>query len=120
MKTGKASGIEHYASSLILEDTTTVRHYFALEGEISDYTFTVNGAELEAVDLGCGIICVDIADIPAQNLDELCNLTVNDSYTISYSPLNYIKQTVDSDNTKLSALVKALYNYWYQAELYVK
>ncbi len=119
-KSGTLAGIEHMYTSLILEGKTTIRHYFKVTNSDTEYVFELGGKTLEAIDLGEGIYCVDIADIAANDLDEVYTLTVNDTLNISYSALNYIKQTVNSDDTAIANLVKALYNYWYQAEQYVK
>jgi len=116
-KSGTLSGIKHISTALILEGNTTIRHYF----EVADgkYTFEVGGEVIEATELGDGIIYVDIADIPAHNLDEIYTLTVNDTMIINFSALNYVKLALTSENSKLSNLVKALYNYWQSTEKYV-
>ncbi len=117
-KTGSLDGVEHYATSLILEGNTTIRHYFKTNGGVC--TFKCGDEILPYVYLGENIVCVDITDIPAHDLDKEYTVTVNDAYSITYSALNYIVQCVDSDNAQLSNLVKSLYNYWYQTEQYIK
>jgi len=118
-KTGFVSGIRHISSSLVLEGKTTIRHYFEVT-EADTYTFKVGGKVLEAKELGNGIIYIDIADIAAHDLDKVYTLTVNDTLSINYSALNYVKTTAFSNNDKLANLVTALYNYWYAADIYAE
>jgi len=116
-KSGSLSGIKHISTSLVLEGQTTIRHYFEVTG--GTYTFKVGEEELEATELGDGIIYVDVADIPAHDLDKIYTLSVNDTLEINYSALNYVKSAISSEDQKLSNLVKALCNYWSATEEYV-
>ena len=116
---GTASGIELYATSLVLEDKTTIRHYFTYTGDYTKHTFKVGGKTLTPVKKG-NLIYVDIEDIVAQDMDTVYTLTVSDKLTVNYSVLNYVKLAVNDTNAKISNLVKALFNYYQQAEEYVK
>ncbi len=122
-KIGTLNGLEFYGTTLLLEDKTTIRHYFKVTDKTAQNTFVVNGVELAPqykVDGDITYLYVDIADIAAQDLDEYYTLVVSDDCEVSYSALNYVKNKVNDSNGKLSNLVKALYNYYYEANEYVK
>ena len=60
-----------------------------------------------------------IRGIPSKNIGDTFTLHVN-SGTITYSPLNYVKNVINGDQAdeKLINLVKALYFYWQASEDY--
>ncbi len=117
---GTASDIELYATSIILEAETTIRHYFkATDEALEKHTFKVGNTVLEPKrKYGTDYVYVDIKDISAQDMDESYVLWISDEFSVTYSVLNYVKLTASSSDAKLSNLVKALYNYYYQANLY--
>ena len=118
---GSLAGLEFYATSLILEGKTTIRHYFKVTDENAEYVFRLGNTELiPKKKQNTDLIYVDIEDIPAHEMDEKYTITVNDSYAVSYSPLNYAKSVIDTQSdTKLVNLVKALFNYYVESENYV-
>ena len=116
---GTLSNVELFATSLVLEDKTTIRHYFKYSGDYTEHTFKVGDKTLAPKVKG-DLIYVDIENVVAQDVDKVYTLTVSDEISVSYSVLNYVKQAVDSSDKKLSNLVKALYNYYVQAESYAK
>lgn len=117
--TGELSDIQLYATSLVLEDKTTIRHYFTYSGDYTKHTFNVGGKEITPVKKG-NLIYVDIEDIVAQDMDNVYTLTVSDKLTVNYSVLNYVKLAVSSADKRMANLVKALFNYYKEAEIYVK
>ena len=120
---GKVDGLKYVGSTLTLEETTTVSHYFelGLGRSISDYTFTVNGQVVTPVRSGT-YWKVTAANVPAQNLDDTHALTVSrgsQSGTLSYCALSYaynvLKQQPESD---LATLCRNLYVYNQAADAY--
>ena len=120
---GRVDGLKYVGSTLTLEETTTVSHYFelGLGRSISDYTFTVNGQVVTPVRSGT-YWKVTAANVPAQNLDDAHTLTVsrsNQTGTLSYSALSYaysvLRQQPESD---LATLCRNLYVYNQAADAY--
>ncbi len=120
-KDGALEGITFSATSLILEDEVTIRHYFTVEdlAAFEAAGYTVNGTKGEKGEL----IYFDIKDIAAQNIGTTYTLTFTDgngavAYEINYSVANYIKQMTTSDNANLVSLVNAMYDYYLAAAAY--
>lgn len=115
--------LKYYSSSLILNESVTIRHYFTVTGEINLEDYTVESASALANARGNnGLVYIDITDIPAQRLSEYKTATVsynNNSMTIKFSPLNYAGLTYKSSDVKLRNLVKSIAEYSYEADLYV-
>lgn len=118
---GAVSGIELYGTSLVLEDRTTIRHYFKVTDgfDASKYSFKVDGVvKTPVIKQGTDLVYVDIEDIEAHNLSKVFTLNVSDSMMVEYSALNYVKLAISSENSRLANLVKALYNYYKNANEY--
>ena len=120
---GKVDGLKYVGSTLTLEETTTVSHYFelGLGRSISDYTFTVNGQVVTPVRSGT-YWKVTAVNVAAQNLDDAHTLTVShgsQTGTLSYSALSYaysvLRQQPESD---LATLCRNLYVYNQAADAY--
>lgn len=111
---GSADGIHFYGASLVFDSKVAVRFYFTVEGDISNYTFSAGSEPV----LKNGMYYVEIADINPQDYDEAITLTVNETLTISYSPMNYIVRKGANGSDNLKALLKAMYNYYLAAEAY--
>ena len=125
VKKGDVTGITLKASSLLLESNTTVRHYFQLAAgkSISDYTFTVNGAEV-VPSMKDGLYFVEVNNIIARSLGKLDKTvvsTADETMVITYSPLSYVKLALENraeEDPELAVLVKALYKYYVAASEY--
>lgn len=115
-KIGSANGITHYATSLILTDDVYINHYFSVE--TTSHTFISGGKSITSRNLGSGIMEASINSIPIQNLDEIYTVTVDGTLNINFSVLNYLEAV--SDDPRIGELAKALYNYWYETEQYLK
>ncbi len=118
VQTGSQEGITPMGASLMLKDTTTIRFYFQVEGDIAGYTFTMDGKEVTPVKVG-SYYCVDKVGISARNLDEFCTVSVG-GYSVSYCGLSYIPATLKLQNVTEEAMnmVKALWAYSQAAESY--
>ncbi len=126
-KTGTIEGISHYQTSLILEETTSIRHYFRITDtavldtlEISCDGGTLVYDKAVETDADGSYIKIDIADIPAQELGTQYTLTLTSGEsiaTVTYSATNYVAQT-HSGEGKLANLSKTLYSYFTEAKAY--
>ncbi|MBQ7897645.1 MAG: metallophosphoesterase [Clostridia bacterium] len=121
--------IEHHSTSLILEDTVSIRHYFKVNDEtvLEGLTSDASGFSVENIitaESSNKYLFVDIPDIDAGNLDTRYTVTLTDSdgneISVTYSVLNYVKLTYNSTDAKLKNLARAIYNYSVEAEKYIK
>lgn len=115
---GEIEGISYYGASLLLRDKVALRFYFTVTGDIAEYTFKVNGKEVNWGQKN-GMYYIDASDIPAWDLATPVTVTVNDTLTITNSPMNYIVGMSNNSTSGLSALVKALYNYHLAAKAFM-
>lgn len=117
---GEAEGITYYGSSLLLDSTTSVIHYFIIDEEVvvlESIWCDVNGEEVTLEQNG-DLYELETPVILAQNLeDEMCvcvdglNLYYN-AFSFGYLVSEY------SDNEALKDVVKALYEYNLAADDY--
>lgn len=114
---GKVDGISFYGASLLFRNKIAVRYYFTVSGDISSYTFTVNGTEYQPELKEAGLYYIEVADINPQDLDDAITVAVNETLTVSYSPMNYIVRMSTKGSENLQALMKAIYNYHLAAEV---
>lgn len=118
-KSGGISGMTYCGSSLILEGTTKVTHYFKLADGLDGYTFTVNGKTVNAVQNG-QYYTVTTDGIGAANLDDNYAVVVtkgSSKFTLNYSALSYCESALrKSDKTTLQNVSKAIYLYNKAAE----
>ncbi len=107
---GSVEGLAFYGASLVHKDKIAVRFYF---------TGSVDGIDFGAytVNENNGMYYIEIADINPQDLDKDITVTVNNSLTISYSPLDYIIR-IYAKGGNSAALVQALYSYYLAAANY--
>ena len=115
---GSLEGISYYGATLSFRDRVALRYYFTVTGDISDYTFKVNGNICTAVQKGDHYY-IEIADINPQDLDSTFTVQVNDALTVTYSPMNYVVNMHQKGSAELQALVYALYNYHLAAVEYL-
>jgi len=124
-RTGNLDGATFYGTSLILEDSITLRHYFKLTDRDAFFDKYAPHGEKN------GFVFYDIKDIPAQDITKTQKLTISDangtSAEISYSIANYIKDAKDKEDTRLTSLMNSMYDYGtetnryaYPKSLYVK
>lgn len=122
-------GLKYYGSSLLLNSNTTVRHYFTITGEetFSDvkenYTFTISDGTVLTPKMNNGMVCVDIVDIKAAELDNMFTMTVTKgtkSFDVTYSPFSYAKYVLEYSLSKenLTNVIKAMYLYNKAANTY--
>ena len=108
MVSGSVSGISFYGASLVFETRIAVRFYFAVSGDIADYSFSIG----EAPVYKNGMYYVEVPDINPQDYAESIALTVNDQMTVTYSPMQYISRMHGkTERAELKTLVSELYQY---------
>lgn len=116
--TGTVAGITYSGATLVHRERIAVRFYFEVTGDISAYSFTVNGNDYTPAQKG-GRYYIEVADINPQDLDNTVTVKVNNALTVVYSPMNYIVNMYKKGSESLQALVKTLYNYHLAAEAYL-
>ena len=119
-RTGEEEGIKPSTYTLLLDSETTVRVYFQLTGDktIDEYTFTVDGVEVEPK-YKDGLYYIEKQNISAHRLDDLHTFTCGD-ITITYGGLSYVNQvmTYYTEGTTFD-MASALYAYSMAAEVYI-
>ncbi len=114
---GKIDGLRYYGATLVFESKTAARFYFT--GDVSGCTFKVGEDTLTPVQKD-DMWYVEIADIAPQDLDKAITLSVNDTLSVTYSPLNYMVRMNANGSDTLKALLKAMYTYHLAAVEYTK
>ena len=124
--TGTAEGIEYTSGSLQLDADTGIKVNYTLTGteDISTYTFTVDGTEVEPKFVSGKRYCVTFKGIPAKKLNEWHTITVTDrngnTLTTKYSGLTYTYSVVSNASAPdtLKDLCRSIYLYWEAAYNY--
>ena len=114
-KSGRAEGLALYGMNLNLEEKTSLRFFFTKDKahKAEDYTFQVNGKAVVPEEKDT-LLCIEIADIAAQQLDQQLVLSVNDgAMTITYSPLTYARYAIQKEqsNPALAQVARSLVVY---------
>ena len=108
MVSGSAEGISVYGATLVVKSRIAVRFYFTVSGNIEDYTFSTG----EAPVLKNGLYYEEIPDINPQDYDKAITLTVNDTLSVTYSPMDYISRVYyKTEDAQLKDLLSQLYQY---------
>jgi len=119
--TGTEDGIKPVEALLVLGSETTIRVGFSLTGNktIDQYTFTVDGVEVEPVLKG-GKYVLEVPNIAAHRLDEYHTFTCG-GITIHYCGLSYVNQVMGyyTEGTTFD-MAAALYNYSQATEAYTE
>ncbi len=108
-------GVAYYGSSLILDESITIRHYFSVYADPGQYSAKVNGVSLNGgYDENSGLFYLDIPNIRLSDISTMYTLDVtwgsNKHYSLSYSALSYAySATMNSMNSNLNALVQSMY-----------
>lgn len=114
---GSIDGAAYYGATLVYREKLAVRFYFT--GSVEGVSFTLNGAPCTA-DYANGMYFVEANGILPQNIEQQITLTATDSqgntFTATYSPLNYIVRMNQKGSNATKALVTALYNYYLSAK----
>ena len=110
-------GVTFEGANLSLESETRLSMYFRNTSE-NDVTFKLGDDTVEPVDNN-GYLQINITGIKADLLSQDFKITVGDSGSVTYSPLNYCKIVLDGNySDSLKNVVKALYRYSEAADNY--
>ena len=106
-------------SCLSLVSKTAIKHYFKANS-VDKLTFKVNGKTVTPVyDSDKKQYWVAVTGISAANLAQKYDVVVSngtDSYTLSYSAMDYCKAAQGDSNDNLTNLTKALYLFYNSAK----
>ncbi len=117
------TGLNYIGSSLLLREDITIRHYFKVTGDISQYTFKVDGKKVTPVQKG-DYYYVQIDKVYSTDLDKSFHVEVSTSASgviaeIDYCALSYAyKQLKKGEESELTDLIRALVLYSQEAETY--
>ena len=126
---GAATGISYYGVNVSADAATAITHYFAVEGNVADYTFTLSyndGAEktseLEAFETD-GKYAVIIPDIAAAYIDLPYTVTAKNNsdgteFTVVYSVRSYMAHNIEGAPTAFANVIRAMYLYGEAANSY--
>ena len=120
-KSGSEDNLILYGSSLLLKDKTTIRVYYQLSGNISDYTFYVDGQVVTPTKSGnAGLYYVEVKDIAAQDLGVVHTFRVGSLSVTNFSALSYVKAVFEYDKSTEDNknAMTALYLYYQAAKKY--
>ncbi len=118
--TGTEEGIITKSMTLLLDSETTVRVYFELTGDktIDQYTFTVDGVEVEPK-FKDGKYYIERPNISAHRLDDMHVFTCG-GITVTYGGLSYVNQVMTYYTEGATfEMASALYAYSKAAEAYI-
>ncbi len=117
---GTEEGIITKSMTLLLDSETTVRVYFELTGDkpIEEYTFTVDGVEVEPK-FKDGKYYIERPNISAHRLDDMHVFTCG-GITVTYGGLSYVNQVMTYYTEGATfEMASALYAYSRAAEAYI-
>ena len=106
-------------ATLSLNSETTLSLYFNSETEPT-LTCADPGVTYETGKTGTNEYVIRIRGIAANDLNKPFTVNVNGTKAVEYSALTYCFKAQNNSNPKLVNTVKALYQYWQQADLYFK
>ncbi|MBE6650034.1 MAG: hypothetical protein E7613_01850 [Ruminococcaceae bacterium] len=123
------AGAKYHGTSLILDEDTTLRHYFDVTDSVAFATYTayVNEEVVYPTILtdnnGTTFAYYEIKDIPAHKLGNKYTLEIYGAENtiaakVTYSVTNYITKQINSEDTRLANLMKTLYNYYEASDEY--
>ena len=115
----KTVGARYMGSCLSLVSKTAIKHYFKANS-VDNLTFTVNGKIATPVfDSIRKQYWVAVTGISAANLAQKYDVVVSngtDSFTLSYSAMDYCKAAQGDSDDNLTNLTKALYLFYNSAK----
>ncbi len=118
MVSGSVSGASFYGASLVFESNVAVRFYFV--GDVTGVTFQCGDTVLTPVEKD-GMYYVEAGNINPQDYNEEITLTVNDTMTVTYSPMYYISRMYSkTDKAQLKTLLATMYQYHLTAQTYIQ
>ena len=107
-------GITYYGTTLLLESTTVLRHYFRVEPgfDVSQYAFSGNKGNYYYMDTNGVMVNRFRIPVSVSVAEQTGSLQSSGSkWSLSYSPLYYLRSVLGAENTdpELKHLVQAMY-----------
>lgn len=133
-KSGNVAGLEFVSTSLLLEEDTTIRHYFKVtddtiktDDDLASLFAVTGGTPLKFATQrdfsGIRYAYTDISDIAADELDTSLTVTFTDkdnaTFTVNFTAISYVDLCLETEDASLLNLVKALYRYSVAADAYM-
>lgn len=126
---GDVSWATYKGSQLVLRTNTLIWHYVQITGDVSDYTFKVDGTVVTptaAAKYGSNWYRIEISGVPAKQLDHFYTLTVakkdtSDTLTVNYCVYSNIKSIIDNSSSYTEAnlnMMKTLYVFGEKTKVY--
>ena len=118
--TGLPEGVTFDGATLSLKSQTTLSLYFVSEQELTlSIDGKTEGTDYELAHKGNEYV-IRIRNIPASELNNDFTVKVNSTGSVTYSPMTYCYKAANSPtaDSKLKNAVKALYQYWVEADKY--
>lgn len=119
------AGLNYLGSSLILENTTAIRHYFSVDPghTINEYKFYFIAGEynLEVpVEQSGDYYYFEIGGLTSLNYDSMYTFQINSAqYRIKYCVNTYLYKALEkSNNQQLIELAKAMYLFGAESKSY--
>jgi len=118
-QTGSVSGLKYMGSSLLLNEGTSIRHYFEISKSPSEYEFFVNYKSVGHPVAGQnGWYYIEIRNISPADYDTGFFVTVG-TYSLNYSVYSYVYDAQrKTNNQTLKTLTNAVYAYGKAAKEY--
>lgn len=125
---GILDGAAFKGARLVLRANTIIRMYFVLEGDLSDYTVTVNDQEVTPVSssMGENWVQVEIPAVPAGKLDQFYTVKIDkdgaeDELVVDYCAYSNIKSVLENASGYKESevdMLKALYVFGEKTKAY--
>ena len=122
---GSATGLSWLGSTVMTTTATGIRHYFSIDGNWADYTFSVDSTTLSPATSSSGTF-VEIPGIRAKELGTGKVLTAknnkdNTTLTVKYSVYSNIKSVIEGTGytAKTRNLMKSMYYYCEAVKAYL-
>lgn len=111
---GSLDGIRFYGATLLFQSRTVIRYYFTADNAVADYFVKVDGAAANWQEKD-GMYYVEATVENPAALSKIHTVTVQngagDAMTVAYGGMHYITRMAEKGDSKVQALVKALYGY---------
>lgn len=119
---GSVTGARYYGSTMLFRSETAMRYYFAVTGNVGDYTFAVDGKTYQPVAKG-DYYYIEVADINPQEMETAMDVSVTngaENMSFSYRPMDYIIRMYNKAGTsqKMKDMLFAANGYFQSAKVF--
>lgn len=119
---GSVTGARYYGSTMLFRSKTAMRYYFAVTGNVGDYTFAVDGKTYQPVAKG-DYYYIEVVDINPQEMETAMDVSVTngtETLSFSYRPMDYIIRMYNKADTsqKMKDMLLAANGYFQAAKVF--